>query len=177
MSKASLTEQQLNRATLARQMLLARVRLPARDAVERLAGMQAQLARPPYTGLWTRLTGFQLEELSAQIRERHVVRGTAMRGTLHLLSSRDYLAWRMVLQPALLKGAKTILKKRSDAPEVTGALPEARRFFSSAQPFDALRDWLAGRHPKADIRAMAYFIRMQLPLLMVPEDDAPWGYP
>src|SRR5688572_20877128 len=91
---STLTTIQLNRATLARQMLLAREPMAATAAVERLAGLQAQLARPPFVGLWTRLAGFRREDLIQPLRERKIIRATAMRGTLHLMSADDYVALR-----------------------------------------------------------------------------------
>jgi len=57
--------------------------------------MQAQEATPPFVGLWTRVDGFQREDLHAALHERAVVRATAMRATLHLMSAGDYRAHRM----------------------------------------------------------------------------------
>jgi hypothetical protein len=98
-----LTQRRLNRATLARQMLLRRERGSVVEAVERLCGMQAQEPRPPFPGLWTRLQGFRREDLHQALHDRTVVRGTLMRGTLHLLSAADYVAHRMTLQPMLTR--------------------------------------------------------------------------
>ena len=72
----TLTLRQLNRATLARQLLLERAQLSATAAVEQLAGMQAQEPKPPFIGLWTRLAGFRREELHGALQERAIVRGT-----------------------------------------------------------------------------------------------------
>jgi len=94
----------LNRATLARQLLLRRVKLSVPQAVERLAGLQAQAPNPPYLGLWTRLAGFERAQLTRALQQRRVVRAAAMRSTLHLLTARDYLAWRPALQPVLTRG-------------------------------------------------------------------------
>ena len=102
----------LNRATLARQMLLERAAVPVEAAVARLAGMQAQIPRPPYLGLWTRLAGFERAALSAALHARRVVRATAWRGTLHLLTADDLLAFRGALQPMLSRGMQSILKNR-----------------------------------------------------------------
>ena len=85
-----LTLRELNRATLARQFLLERRKLSALSAIERLAGMQAQWPQAPYVGLWTRIPGFRRETLERAIRSGKVVKATVMRGTLHLVSERDY---------------------------------------------------------------------------------------
>ena len=58
-----LSRRQLNRATLARQLLLAREEAPVVETVERLCGMQAQEPKPPFVGLWTRLAGFTSSDL------------------------------------------------------------------------------------------------------------------
>jgi Winged helix DNA-binding domain len=86
----TLTRGQLNRATLARQMLLERENLSAVAAVERLCGMQAQEPRPPFPGLWTRLHSFRRDHLRQALHNREIVRGTLMRGTLHLMSAVEY---------------------------------------------------------------------------------------
>jgi winged helix DNA-binding protein len=86
----TLTLRDLNRATLARQLLLERRRLSALAAVERLVGMQAQWPPAPYVGLWTRLAGFRRAALERAVRRGDVLKPTVMRGTLHLVTARDY---------------------------------------------------------------------------------------
>ena len=167
----------LNRATLARQLLLERAALPVEAAVERLAGMQAQIPRPPYLGLWTRLAGFERETLSTALRERRIVRATAYRGTLHLLTADDLLSFRGALQPMLSRGMQSILRNRTESFDMEALLAAARSYFAQ-QPatFDAARAHLAARFPVADERAMGYAVRTHLPLVQVPDESA-WGFP
>ena len=86
----TLTLRDLNRATLARQLLLERRRLSPSAAIERLVGMQAQWPPAPYIGLWTRLAGFRRSALERAVRRGDVLKPTVMRGTLHLVTTRDY---------------------------------------------------------------------------------------
>jgi hypothetical protein len=100
-----LTLRQLNRATLARQMLLERESLPVETAIERLAALQAQWAPSPYIALWSRLKKFRRESLWDAIEKKHtVVRARLMRGTLHLVSARDFYAYAVATQD-LQRGA------------------------------------------------------------------------
>ncbi len=85
-----LTERELNRAVLARQLLLERAELPIPRAVERVGGLQTQDARSGYIGLWSRLEGFERDDLTRALERRSVVQATAMRITIHTVSARDY---------------------------------------------------------------------------------------
>jgi hypothetical protein len=85
-----LTQRELNRAVLARQLLLKRARLPLTEALERVAGLQAQYAPSSYVRLWSSLEGFWREDLTRALEHRQVVQGTLMRSTIHLVSARDY---------------------------------------------------------------------------------------
>lgn len=89
-----LSARALNRATLARQLLLERSELPPLDAVSHLCGLQAQEPQEPFTGLWSRLRGFQPGVLSDLLTGRQVVRTHLMRRTVHLVTAADVLAWR-----------------------------------------------------------------------------------
>ncbi|MEP6973251.1 MAG: winged helix DNA-binding domain-containing protein [Actinomycetota bacterium] len=90
MTGRTLTERELNRALLARQLLLERASLPIPRAVERVGGLQTQYAPSAYIGLWSRLAGFERAELTGALERRTVVQGTLMRGTIHIVSPRDY---------------------------------------------------------------------------------------
>ena len=85
-----LSLRELNRATLARQLLLERRKIGVMTAIERLAGLQAQWAPSPYIGLWSRVDGFRRESLERAILRGDVLKPTVMRGTLHLVTARDY---------------------------------------------------------------------------------------
>jgi len=85
-----LTLRELNRATLARQLLLERKRLTPTAVIERLVGMQAQWPPAPYVGIWTRTTSFRRPTLERELRKGTVIKATAMRQTLHLVTPRDY---------------------------------------------------------------------------------------
>jgi Winged helix DNA-binding domain len=89
-AEPTLTERELNRALLARQLLLERADLPVSRAIERVGGLQTQDARSGYIGLWSRLAGFERDDLTRALVRRRVVQGTVMRITIHTVSARDY---------------------------------------------------------------------------------------
>jgi hypothetical protein len=89
-SERVLTLRELNRATLARQLLLERKRIGVLPAIERVAGLQAQWPPSPYIGLWSRLDGFKRATLERAVLRGEVLKPTVMRGTLHLVTARDY---------------------------------------------------------------------------------------
>jgi len=85
-----LTTRELNRALLARQLLLERSALPLDRAIDRLAGLQTQYAPSAYIGLWSRLRGFRGEALTRALERRRVLQGTLMRTTIHMVSAAEY---------------------------------------------------------------------------------------
>ncbi|MGZ4361800.1 MAG: winged helix DNA-binding domain-containing protein [Gaiellaceae bacterium] len=95
-----LTLRELNRALLERQMLMKRKRLGVQEAVERLCALQAQYSLSPYVALWSRLTGFQREQLTWALEGREVVKSTLFRITLHITSVRDYPYFAAAFLPA-----------------------------------------------------------------------------
>ncbi len=90
MAERVLTERELNRAVLARQLLLERSKLSPPKALERIGGIQAQYAPSMYIGLWSRLAGFERQALTGGLGRRSVVQATLMRATIHLVSAQDY---------------------------------------------------------------------------------------
>jgi hypothetical protein len=81
---------ELNRALLARQLLLERHDLGLPEALERVAGLQSQYAPTMYVGLWSRLAGFERDALTRALEDRSVIQATLMRITIHLVSRADY---------------------------------------------------------------------------------------
>ena len=166
-----LTDRQLNRATLARQFLLERSLLPVARVVERLVGLQAQEQQDPYTGLWSRVEGFEPEHLADLLVARRVVRLPLMRSTIHLVTARDCLGLRPLVQP-VLDGE---LKRHAQyGPLLKGidlrpVLTFARRLFAK-RPLTGpeLRKALGTRFPQHDPAALAYACRNHLALVQVP---------
>jgi Winged helix DNA-binding domain len=85
-----LTWRDLNRALLARQLLLERKRMSIPKLLEQTGGLQTQYAPSGYVGLWTRLEDFERDALTRALRRRSVVQATLMRVTIHLVSAKEY---------------------------------------------------------------------------------------
>jgi hypothetical protein len=156
-------------------MLLGREAIDATAAVERLAGMQAQVANAAYIGLWSRLEGFDRDDLTRAILDRRVVRATLMRGTLHLFSARDYLALRVALQPGISRAYRGFFGGRIRGLDVGAVVEELRGIFEERRhSHSELRDRVARLHPDHDREMLAYTARFNLPLVQVPPAGT-WG--
>jgi hypothetical protein len=172
-----LTLRELNRATLERQILLRRQQLPAAEALEHLVGMQAQAPDPPYVGLWTRLEGFHPDELARLILDRRAVRIALMRNTIHLVSARDCLKLRPLMQPVFDRGLYANRAHRSGIEGVNiEALVAAGRALLEKRPRTAkeLGELLQERWPDRDAASLARAIRHLVPLVQVPPRGV-WG--
>lgn len=172
---ALISLRELNRATLARQLLLERADITPVAAVERLIGMQAQEARPPFIGIWSRLQDGRREEMTRAIDERLLVRATLMRGTIHLFSATDYRAFRPAIQPVLDR-AISVLGARSEGLDVGRVLPAAYALLAqNPLPFNDIRDQLQAQFPDMNDRALGFTVRMMIPLVVIPTEHR-WGY-
>jgi hypothetical protein len=172
-----LSTRALNRATLARQLLLERSAMTPLDAVRHLVGMQAQEPLDPYLGLWSRLGRFDPAALAALLVDRAVVRIVVMRGTIHLVTVADAAVLRPLVQPVL---DRELAVHRDFAPllrtiDLTPVLPVARALLEE-QPRTAseLRASLAARFPDLDPAPLAFACRNHLPLVQVPPRGV-WG--
>ena len=172
-----LSNRALNRATLARQLLLRRASMSALEATEHLAGLQAQIPSNPYTALWSRLERFRPEELSTLLEQRRVVRIALMRSTIHLVSADDALFLRPLVQPVL---EADLARHREYGPplrelELEPVLSFARALFlERPRTGPELRTALDAEFPQADSAALAYACRNFLPLVQVPPRGL-WG--
>jgi Winged helix DNA-binding domain len=169
------TARELNRATLARQLLLRRQRLPVLRAIERVGGLQAQKVASPYLGLLARLAGFGHEALTRALEQRRVVKATLMRGTLHLVSAEDYLQLAPALQPtlAVLWRRYAADAQHADYEQLVRATLE---FASEPRTGPELRDFVAalmGVEPTAAANVW-WRLRTNAPLLRLPPDGV-WG--
>ncbi|NKZ06103.1 winged helix DNA-binding domain-containing protein [Actinomadura latina] len=164
----------LNRALLARQMLLERHDMPVLDAIEHLVGMQSQAPNPPHVGLWSRLAGFAFDEVGPLMTERRALRIVLMRGTLHLVSARDARALRPLTQPLLdnyLKGRARDL----GGIDLDAITAHARELLEDEPRSDKeLRALLAERWPDHDAELLGWAVRCRLPLVQVPPRGI-WG--
>src|SRR5690348_6950755 len=158
----------LNRALLARQILLERRRASAASTIERLVGMQAQAPNLPYVGLWARLSGFRHEELSRMVESRKAVRISLMRNTIHLVTARDAFALKPLFTPFGERGfihgspwGRRMKEEDLRAIRIAGAELMSERPRTVAD----LARQLGQRFPGRDSLAMAYGVRYMVPLV------------
>ena len=120
----TLTERELNRALLARQLLLERAKTPLPRALERIGGIQAQYAPSMYIGLWSRLEGFERDQLTRALERKSVVQGTLMRTTIHLVAKGDY--WPFVVGIRRRRREQWVKAHKADRRKIEAAARRAK---------------------------------------------------
>lgn len=126
MSERVLGERALNRALLARQLLLERGRMPLPRALERVGGIQAQYAPSMYVALWSRLERFERDALTRALERRTVVQATLMRSTIHLVSRADYWPLTAAVREARRASFARVQRPRPDARRMAAAARSVR---------------------------------------------------
>ena len=114
MAERVLTQRELNRALLARQMLLQRESVSVPRAVERLCALQAQYSPSPYVALWSRVQDFRKEQLTRALERRQVVKASLMRVTLHLVSANDFPYFAAAWLPGARAGIPRMPQERAE---------------------------------------------------------------
>ena len=165
-----LSQRALNRTLLHRQRLLERGPYDTAETIDHLVGMQSQVPKAPFVGLWSRIAGFDPATLDTLMLERAAVRASLMRTTLHLVSADDAIGLRPLFQPVL---ERAFHSQRAFREGVDGIDPDellaAGREALEATPLSTseLGRALGPRWPDRDPSHLAYAVRFQLPLVQV----------
>ncbi len=177
----TLTPRALNRATLARQLLLARVAAPGPDGVaetvRRVTALQAQHPASPYVALWNRVDGFAAADLDAAYSRRQVLRSTLMRITLHAVHSGDHHAFRTAMQPTLRAARLNDRRFTSTgftAEEADALVPDLLALVAEPRRGEDVVAWIDERHPGHGKIAW-WALRHYGPFVHAPT-DAPWSF-
>ncbi|NDL58311.1 winged helix DNA-binding domain-containing protein [Phytoactinopolyspora mesophila] len=177
MSDQVLSRRALNRATLARQLLLRRSSMTAATAVEHLVGLQAQAPFSPYYQLWSRLDRFDPDELARLLVNREVARIVVMRGTIHLMSAADCLTFRPLTQPLMTSDLRTNTQHAAGIRglDLAEFVQVARAVLEETpRTVSELGTVLAERYPHHEPGALAHAARGLLALVQIPP-RAVWG--
>jgi hypothetical protein len=159
----------LNRATLARQMLLERERMTPYEAVGRLMGLQAQTPQSWYLSLWSRLADFNPVATGELLENRRLVRLPVMRSTIHLVTDDDALVLRAFTQPVIDRSLHGIWAKRLEGIDLAELTAEVRRFVGEAPrtPGELIRH-VDARWPGRDRQTVTNGLRALVPMVQVP---------
>jgi hypothetical protein len=172
---AVLSRDRLNRATLARQLLLERAPIRPTTAIKRLGGLQAQEPASPYLALWSRLASFDPVALDRAFQRRQVVKATLMRTTLHVVTRDDYIHLLPATLP-MLRGLNRRGQGPEPAPERIHALAAAALDFASRPRANTeLRDHLAGLVDDMSADDALWFVRRYAAWVHAPS-DLPWSF-
>jgi hypothetical protein len=154
-----LTQRELNRALLARQLLLKRARLSIPKALERIGGLQAQYAPSMYIGLWSRMDGFERDALTRALERRSVIQATMMRATIHLVSKADFWPLLIAIREERLKWWERV-HPASDPGEMRAAAKRLRRFIGEGPRRRKEVEELLGRQAALGVGAYLDLVRV-----------------
>ena len=149
MAERVLSVRDLNRALLARQLLLERSKLPLAKALDRIGGIQAQYAPSSYIGLWSRLATFELGDLTRALERRRVVQGTLLRSTIHLVSAGDYWAFALGSKAARQEAWLRFDRKRLSRKDMQSTAAAVRKALADrVEHRDQLLELARKRYPE-----------------------------
>lgn len=171
------TAGELNRSTLARQLLLGREALDVGDAVRRVVALQAQHAASPYLALWNRIAGFDPARLDAAFTGHEVVKSTLMRLTLHAVHAEDHRPFREAVQPSVWAArlGSRFTASGLTAQDADELVPELLAFADRPRTTAECEDWLARRLGAPPGPGAWWGLRQYAPLLHAPT-ASPWSF-
>ncbi|WP_425832462.1 winged helix DNA-binding domain-containing protein [Streptomyces fractus] len=182
MSAVTITARGLNRATLARQLLLERADVGVEEAVRRAVALQAQAPASPYVALWNRVAGFEPGDLDAVFGGFRAVKSTLMRITLHAVHVDDYRDFRAAVEPTV-RGARLgdprFRVSGLVAEDADGLLPELLRFTQQPRTAAELTSWFtstSGVVAGDKLVTACRMLRQYAPLWHAPVAGSPWSY-
>ena len=173
-----LTARQLNRATLARQLLLERQALPVVEGVRRVVAVQAQEPASPYVALWNRLAGFDPADLDSAFTDHAVVKASLLRLTLHAVAADDHPAFHAAMLPNLRAsrlGDQRYTGTGLTVADADAAIGELRTFLAVPRTKDEIDAQLVARHGPERSTWLWWALRTFAPLWHVPTGP-PWSF-
>lgn len=159
-AETTLTQRALNRALLERQALLGRAGGPLPRLLERVGGLQAQYAPAMYVALWTRLAGFERDQLTRALEQRSVVQGTLLRSTIHLVSAEDYWPFALGTRDARRAWFQRVRKGRPSVEGIAETVARLRDVFADGPVRLADIDAVVGKDRREDVSAWLDLVRV-----------------
>ena len=173
-----MTAQELNRATLGRQLLLQREPLGFDDAIRRVVALQAQEAPSPYLALWNRLVDFDPAGLDTAFACREVVKATLMRITLHAVHADDYPVFREAMEPSIRAarlGDRRFATSGLAVENACALIPELIAHAEQPRTAAEMSTWLDERLGEPQQFGAWWALRQYAPLLRAPT-GGPWSF-
>lgn len=171
-----ITDRELNRATLARQLLLERADVGVEDAVRRIVALQAQEAASPYLALWSRVADLDPAAVDAVFADGRVVKATLLRITLHAVHSDDHGPFHAAMQPTL-RAARLNDRRFTDtgltSKDADEVVPELLAWCTTGRTNAEAEAWLAERG--TDAPRLWWALRHYAPLRHAPT-GGPWSF-
>ena len=139
-------------------------------------GLQAQNPHDPYYALWSRVEGFDPQDLSGMIERREALRGALMRATLHISTTPDFLFLRSHLQETLAAVLGSTAFAKDTAGMDRAMLLDQGKSLLEERPMTRadLARALEEKWPEVPGSSMAQVVTYLLPVIQVPPRGL-WG--